>query len=78
MIVLVPLSSVDVPFVFNEVSSDFQEVTIQGQLTYRVADPKQLARLLERWRADIKARPLGPQPALAWGLGPHSYSRVAK
>lgn len=47
VIVLVPLSSVDVPFVFNEVSADFQDVTLQGQLTYRVADPKRLAQLLD-------------------------------
>jgi hypothetical protein len=47
VIVQVPLSSVDVPFVFNEVTADFQDVTIQGQLTYRVADPKRLAQLLD-------------------------------
>lgn len=46
-IVLVPLSSVDVPFVFNEVSADFQSVTIQGQLTYRVKDAPRLAQLLD-------------------------------
>lgn len=52
-IVSVPLSSVDVPFVFNEVTADFQEVTIQGQLSYRVIDPKLLARMLDfsvNWR----------------------------
>lgn len=31
---------------FNEVSSDFQNVTVQGQVTYRVAEPKLLARLM--------------------------------
>ena len=45
-LVSVPLESVDVPFMFNEVSSDFQEVTVQGQVTYRVADPKLLASLM--------------------------------
>ena len=45
-LVSVPLGSVDVPFMFNEVSSDFQEVTVQGQVTYRVADPKLLASLM--------------------------------
>ena len=45
-LVSVPLESVDVPFMFNEVSSDFQEVTVQGQVTYRVADPKILANLM--------------------------------
>jgi regulator of protease activity HflC (stomatin/prohibitin superfamily) len=36
-----------VPFAFNEVTRDFQAVTLQGQLTYRVADPKRLASLLD-------------------------------
>ena len=47
VIVQVPLSSVDVPFVFNEVTADFQDATIQGQLTYRVVDPKRLSQLLD-------------------------------
>ncbi|QRK06785.1 SPFH domain-containing protein [Archangium violaceum] len=46
-VVAVPLSSSDVPFVFNEITQDFQAVTLQGQLTYRVADPKLLAGLLD-------------------------------
>lgn len=45
--VVVPLGSADVPFVFNEVTQDFQAVTLQGQLTYRVADPQRLASLLD-------------------------------
>lgn len=47
VIVMVPLSSVDVPFIFNEVSADFQSITIQGQITYRVIDPQRLATLLD-------------------------------
>jgi hypothetical protein len=45
--VAVPLASADVPFVFPETTADFQSVTILGQLTYRVADPKRLASLLD-------------------------------
>ncbi|QNP41615.1 SPFH domain-containing protein [Lysobacter solisilvae (ex Woo and Kim 2020)] len=45
-LVSVPLESVDVPFMFNEVSSDFQQVTVQGQVTYRVTEPKTLASLM--------------------------------
>ena len=45
-LVSVPLESVDVPFMFHEVSSDFQEVTVQGQVTYRVTEPKTLANLM--------------------------------
>ena len=46
-IVAIPMASADVPFVFQEVTADFQSVTIQGQLTYRVADPTRLASLLD-------------------------------
>ena len=46
-LVLVPMASADVPFVFNEVTADFQAVTLQGQLTYRVAEPRKLAALLD-------------------------------
>lgn len=46
-LVAVPLASADVPFAFNEVTQDFQAVTLQGQLTYRVADPKRLAAVLD-------------------------------
>jgi len=46
-VVSVPIASADVPFVFNEITRDFLDVTIQGQLTYRVFDPKRLASLLD-------------------------------
>lgn len=46
-IVTVPLASADAPFAFQESTGDFQSVAIQGQLTYRVADPKRLASLLD-------------------------------
>lgn len=46
-IVAIPMASADVPFVFQETTADFQSVTIQGQLTYRVADPTRLASLLD-------------------------------
>ena len=46
-IVAIPMASADVPFVFQEATADFQSVTIQGQLTYRVADPKRLSSLLD-------------------------------
>jgi hypothetical protein len=46
-IVAVPLASRDVPFAFSEVTADYQPVTIQGQLTYRIADPRRVAGLLD-------------------------------
>jgi hypothetical protein len=46
-LVQVPVNSADVPFAFNESTADFQPVTIQGQLTYRITDPKRVAALLD-------------------------------
>lgn len=45
-LVLVPLGSVDVPFIFAESTADFQDVTIQGQIVYRITDAKGTAKLL--------------------------------
>ena len=45
-LVSVPIASADAPFIFEEVTADFQTVTIQGQVTYRVTDPKKLAALM--------------------------------
>ncbi len=45
-IVVVPVGSADAPFIFNELSQDFQPLTVQGQLTYRVREPELVASLL--------------------------------
>jgi regulator of protease activity HflC (stomatin/prohibitin superfamily) len=45
-IVAVPTTSRDADFLFNEITSNFQEVTLQGQLTYRIREPKKAAELL--------------------------------
>jgi regulator of protease activity HflC (stomatin/prohibitin superfamily) len=45
-LVSIPVASVDMPFIFQEVTSDFQEITIQGQVTYRVRDPQKLSQML--------------------------------
>jgi regulator of protease activity HflC (stomatin/prohibitin superfamily) len=47
VLVRVPMSTVDVPFVFNEVSADFQTLTLQGQLSYRITNPRQIAGRLD-------------------------------
>jgi regulator of protease activity HflC (stomatin/prohibitin superfamily) len=36
-----------VPYIFNEISADFQPLTVQGQLTYRINQPEQIASLLD-------------------------------
>ena len=45
-LVAVPVASTDTPFIFQETTADFQAVTIQGQVTYRISEPKRLAALL--------------------------------
>lgn len=46
-IAVIPVGSADVPFIFNETTADFQPITVQGQLTYRVTDPELVASLLD-------------------------------
>jgi len=46
-IVAIPLGSNDLQFIFNESTNDFQKVSIQGQITYKIEDPKQLSELLD-------------------------------
>jgi hypothetical protein len=45
-LVAIPTASDEVPFIFEETTADFQKISIQGQITYRVADPKRLAALM--------------------------------
>ena len=45
-VVSVPLNTADADFVFNEITANFQSVTVQGQATYRIVDPKKAASLL--------------------------------
>ncbi|CAN5593821.1 hypothetical protein BH11ARM2_BH11ARM2_04870 [soil metagenome] len=46
-IIVVPTQVRDAGFVFNELTNTFQTVTIQGSLTYRIADPAQAATLID-------------------------------
>jgi len=46
-IVKVPINSIDEPFIFEEVTADFQEVTVQGHLTYKISDPARAAEVLD-------------------------------
>ncbi len=45
-LVAIPVASTDIPFIFREVTADYQEVTVQGQIVFQVAEPEQLARML--------------------------------
>lgn len=46
LLAAVPMTSTDTPFIFNEATSDFQEITVQGQVTYRITDPQKVSKLL--------------------------------
>jgi hypothetical protein len=45
-VVVVPVSSIDVPFMFEEITHDYQTVTVQGQLTYRIVDYSKTTQIL--------------------------------
>lgn len=51
-IVAIPVASQDAPFMLKETTADFQEVTIQGQLVFRVADAARLAGMMNFSLAD--------------------------
>ena len=44
---MVPVLSQVAPFIFREATANFQEVSIQGQLTYRLTDPVKAATFLD-------------------------------
>lgn len=46
-LVSVPLTSQDRPFMLELVTADFQSVTVQGQVTYRVADPSRISAMMD-------------------------------
>ena len=46
-IAAIPLGSNDVPFIFNETTLDYQTISVQGQVSYRVSDAKKLSEVLD-------------------------------
>lgn len=46
-LVVVPLGAIDSPFIFAEVGADFQEITIQGQVSFRISDPQKISQLMD-------------------------------
>ena len=46
-VVAVPVTTKDLPFAFGETTADFQDITVQGQLTYRIEAPERAAELLD-------------------------------
>lgn len=46
-IVVIPMGSNDLPFIFKESTNDYQTITIQGQISYKITNPKILADILD-------------------------------
>ena len=46
-IVAIPMGSNDLPFIFNETTNDYQSVSIQGQISYKISSPKTLSDVLD-------------------------------
>ncbi|MEN7550933.1 SPFH domain-containing protein [Rapidithrix thailandica] len=46
-IAAIPMGSNDVNFIYTETTADFQEISVQGQITYKIENPKQLAEVLD-------------------------------
>ena len=46
-LVAVPVASQDRPFILELVTADFQSVTVQGQVTYRINDPRRTAAMMD-------------------------------
>lgn len=42
----IPIASSEAPFIFEQVTADFQTVTVQGQVAYKVNDPEKTASML--------------------------------
>ncbi len=42
----IPISVQEAPFIFNLQTADFQEIRIQGQIAYRLAEPETIAEML--------------------------------
>jgi regulator of protease activity HflC (stomatin/prohibitin superfamily) len=42
-IVSIPVATIDVPFILKETTGDFQQLTIQGQIVYRITTPSLIA-----------------------------------
>ncbi len=46
-IVVIPTNTQDANFIFNEVTGNSQNITIQGQMTYKISDPDKLNTVLD-------------------------------
>lgn len=54
-VMVLPVSSIDAPFMFEEITNDYQTVTVQGQLTYRIHDYHKTSQVLD-YTYDLRRR----------------------
>src|SRR5215813_13378350 len=45
-LVAIPIGSRDAAFIFQQIANDFQALTIQGHITYRISEPRKAASML--------------------------------
>ncbi|MES2888012.1 MAG: SPFH domain-containing protein [Pseudomonadota bacterium] len=60
-LVAVPLVSHDHPFLLDLVTADFQSVSLQGQVTYRIHDPRRTALMMD-FSLDRRGQPASEDP----------------
>ena len=60
-VALVPVSGMDADFIFEETTLDFQNVTVQGQLAYRVTDYERIAELMN-FTVDLRTKHYFDEP----------------
>ncbi len=46
-IISVPVKTIDFPFIFNEITRNYQEVSVQGQFTYKIKNPREIISVLD-------------------------------
>jgi len=46
-IVAIPTQTIDSHFIFNEITNNYQAITLQGHYTYQIKDAKKMAQLLD-------------------------------
>lgn len=46
-VVVIPTSSSDIPYMFEEITNDYQKVSVQGQVTYRIENYKRISEILD-------------------------------
>ena len=60
-VAVIPVSVMDTDFIFEEKTEDFQNVTVQGQLAYRITEYEKIAEMLN-FTADLRSKKYYDEP----------------